>query len=71
MKAKKNLVIRSSEITPKELFHARRKFMQLAGGVTLAALLPRAVWAGAASATARKTAIRTRFTRITSPMRAE
>ena len=46
MKAKKNLVIRSSEITPKELFHARRKFMQLAGGVTLAALLPRAVWAG-------------------------
>ena len=46
MKAKKNLVIRSSEITPKELFYARRKFMQLAGGVTLAALLPRAVWAG-------------------------
>ena len=36
----------SSEITPRELFYARRIFIQLAGGVSLSALLPRVVWAG-------------------------
>jgi methionine sulfoxide reductase catalytic subunit len=38
--------IKPSEITPKELFYARRQFMQLAAGATLAALLPNSVWAG-------------------------
>lgn len=46
MKPYKTQPIPSSEITPRELFFARRKFMQLAGGVSLAALLPRSVWAG-------------------------
>jgi methionine sulfoxide reductase catalytic subunit len=38
--------INSSEITSKELFYARRKFMQVAGGLSLAALMPRSIWAG-------------------------
>jgi methionine sulfoxide reductase catalytic subunit len=46
MKTNKNLNSNSSEITPKELFYARRQFMQVAGGLSLAALLPGAVWAG-------------------------
>ena len=46
MKAYKTKPIPSSEITPKELFQARRKFMQLAGGASLAALLPHSLWAG-------------------------
>lgn len=46
MKTYKIPPIKSSEITPKELFYARRKFMQMAGGAGLAALLPAAVWAG-------------------------
>lgn len=46
MKINKNKPIASSEITPRELFYARRKFIQLAGGISLAALLPPAVWAG-------------------------
>ena len=46
MKPYKTQPIPPSEITPSELFHARRKFMQLAGGASLAALLPRSVWAG-------------------------
>lgn len=46
MKVNKNLRINSSEITPKELFYARRKFMQVAGGLSLAALMPRSIWAG-------------------------
>lgn len=46
MKANKNKPIASSEITPRELFYARRKFIQLAGGISLAALLPHSVWAG-------------------------
>ncbi len=46
MKPYKTQPIPSSEITHRELFYARRKFMQLAGGASLAALLPRSVWAG-------------------------
>lgn len=38
--------INPSEITPRDLFYARRQFMQMAAGATLAALLPPAVWAG-------------------------
>lgn len=37
--------IPASEITPKALFYARRKFMQTAGGAALAALLPQTPWA--------------------------
>lgn len=46
MKPYKAPPIPSSEITPSDLFHARRKFMQLVGGASLAALLPHSVWAG-------------------------
>lgn len=46
MKTNKNPTIEPSNITPKELFYARRKFMLLAGGFSLAALLPHVVWAG-------------------------
>ncbi len=46
MKTFKPPVITSSEITPRELFYARRKFMQMTGGASLAALLPASVWAG-------------------------
>ncbi len=38
--------IPSSEITPSDLFHSRRRFMQLAAGSTLAAGLPVDVFAG-------------------------
>jgi methionine sulfoxide reductase catalytic subunit len=38
--------IKPSEITAKDLFYARRKFMQMAAGASLAALLPTSVWAG-------------------------
>lgn len=37
--------IPASEITPRELFYARRGFMQAAAGAALAALLPSAPWA--------------------------
>ncbi|MCQ8104442.1 protein-methionine-sulfoxide reductase catalytic subunit MsrP [Methylomonas sp. SURF-2] len=40
MKPYKAPAIPASEITPKALFYARRKFMQTAGGAALAALLP-------------------------------
>jgi sulfoxide reductase catalytic subunit YedY len=46
MKRTKYTNINSSEITPKELFYARRKFMQVASGLSLAALLPERIWAG-------------------------
>lgn len=45
MKYYKNKPIISSEITPSYLFYARRKFMQLVGGATLAAIMPSTVWA--------------------------
>jgi hypothetical protein len=45
MKPYKTLPIPSSEITPRDLFYSRRKFMQLAGAVALTALLPRSAWA--------------------------
>jgi sulfoxide reductase catalytic subunit YedY len=38
--------IKASEITPCELFYARRRFMQLAGSASVAALLPGLVLAG-------------------------
>ncbi len=38
--------INSAEITPRELFYNRRKFMQTAGAAALAALLPPSLWAG-------------------------
>ncbi|CAA9892135.1 exported heme-molybdoenzyme molybdopterin-containing subunit YedY; TAT export [Candidatus Methylobacter favarea] len=38
--------IKASEITPRELFYARRRFMQLAAGASAAALLPESVLAG-------------------------
>lgn len=46
MSAYKPPAIPSSEITPKNLFLARRKFMQMAGGAAAAALLPTSLWAG-------------------------
>ena len=45
MKPYKIPAIPASEITPKHLFYARRKFMQTAGGASLAALLPQSLWA--------------------------
>lgn len=45
MKPYKSQSIPSSEITPEGLFYARRKFMQITGGASLAALCPQAVWA--------------------------
>lgn len=45
MKPYKTPLIPSAEITPRSLFESRRKFMQLAGGASLAALFPHAVWA--------------------------
>ncbi|MCK9605468.1 MAG: protein-methionine-sulfoxide reductase catalytic subunit MsrP [Methylomonas sp.] len=45
MKPYKVPAILASEITPKQLFYARRKFMRSVGGATLAALLPQALWA--------------------------
>ena len=45
MKSYKIKPISSSEITPPSLFYGRRKFMQMAGGATLAALMPSTVWA--------------------------
>jgi sulfoxide reductase catalytic subunit YedY len=38
--------IKASEITPCELFYARRRFMQLAGSASVAALLPGSILAG-------------------------
>ena len=46
MKQYKPTPIKSSEITPRELFYDRRRFMQLAAGATLASLLPGSVLAG-------------------------
>lgn len=46
MKPYKPQFIPSSEITPKALFDARRKFIQLAGTASLAAVLPHQLWAG-------------------------
>jgi sulfoxide reductase catalytic subunit YedY len=46
MKPYKIQPINSSEITPRELFYNRRKFIQAAGVTALAALLPRSLWAG-------------------------
>jgi methionine sulfoxide reductase catalytic subunit len=37
--------IAASEITPKALFYGRRQFMQAAGAFSLAAMLPKSVWA--------------------------
>jgi len=45
MKTYKPPAIPTSEITPQALFHARRKFMQMAGGISLAAIWPQALWA--------------------------
>jgi sulfoxide reductase catalytic subunit YedY len=54
MKPYKTQLIPSSEITPRDLFYARRKFIQLAGGISLAALLPGTVWAGGKLADVKK-----------------
>jgi len=45
MKSFKTRPIPASEITPRELFYARRKFLQKAGGISLAAMMPNSVWA--------------------------
>ena len=46
MKPYKIPTIPASEITPKTLFYDRRKFLQFAGGASLAAILPKMAWAG-------------------------
>jgi len=46
MKPYKSQIIPASEITPKALFDSRRKFMQLVGGASLAAVWPHQLWAG-------------------------
>lgn len=46
MKPYRTTDIKASEITPRELFYARRKFMHIAAGASIAALLPKQVWAG-------------------------
>lgn len=45
MKNYKFKAIPASEITPKALFYGRRQFMQAAGAFSLAAMLPKSVWA--------------------------
>jgi methionine sulfoxide reductase catalytic subunit len=45
MKNYKVKPIAASEITPKALFYGRRQFMQAAGAFSLAAMLPKSVWA--------------------------
>jgi sulfoxide reductase catalytic subunit YedY len=42
----KSLSIKASEITPRELFYARRRFMQLIVGASVATLMPRQLLAG-------------------------
>ena len=54
MKPYKTPLIPSAEITPRNLFESRRKFMQLAGGAALAALMPQAVWASEKLADVKK-----------------
>jgi len=56
MKASKTTGINASEITPRELFYARRRFMQMTAGASLAALLPRQLWAGDKLAGVQKSA---------------
>ncbi len=46
MTSYKTTNIKSSDITPRELFYNRRKFMQLAAGASLTALLPNTLLAG-------------------------
>jgi sulfoxide reductase catalytic subunit YedY len=46
MKTYKPQIIPASEITPKALFDGRRKFMQLAGSASMAAVWPHQLWAG-------------------------
>lgn len=52
---KKNQIPTSlySEVTPKALFEARRRFIQMTGGATMAALLPTRLWAAGKLATAK------------------
>jgi sulfoxide reductase catalytic subunit YedY len=56
MRTYKTPPIPASEITPKALFLARRKFMQTLGGGALAALMPRTPWAGEMLADVKKSA---------------
>ncbi|AMK77074.1 MULTISPECIES: protein-methionine-sulfoxide reductase catalytic subunit MsrP [Methylomonas] len=56
MKTYKPQAIPASEITPQALFNARRKFMQMAGGVSLAAIWPQALWAADKLAEVKKSA---------------
>jgi len=56
MKTYKPQAIPSSEITPQALFYARRKFMQMAGGVSLAAIWPQALWAANKLVSVKKSA---------------
>ncbi len=53
MKPYKPQFIPASEITPKALFDGRRKFMQLAGSVSIAAVWPHQLWAGEKLATVK------------------
>ncbi|WP_347989965.1 protein-methionine-sulfoxide reductase catalytic subunit MsrP [Methylomonas sp. AM2-LC] len=54
MKSYKSTPIDASEITPQEIFHNRRQFMQLAAGTALAGLLPSTVMAGEPLANVKK-----------------
>lgn len=56
MKPYKTALIPPSEITPREIFYERRKFIQMAGSLSLAALMPAALWAGNKLAEVKKTA---------------
>jgi len=55
MKQYKSTPIKSSEITPRELFFDRRRFMQLTMGASLSGLLPSSVLAGEQLVNVKKT----------------
>jgi sulfoxide reductase catalytic subunit YedY len=56
MNTRNHPAVQPSEITPRALFYARRRFMQMAAGVGVATMLPEAVLAGEKLANIKSTA---------------